>query len=101
MTVMLAVPLEMLGVGVKVPVLVRPVPLTDPSVPPETARSPVVPFHEKLVPGSSEKVNVMTAVSLVFKVNWLLLITKSGARVSTTKTGWRLLLSMPPTDLPH
>jgi len=63
---MLAEPLERLAVGVKVAVLVSPVPLIAPSVPPEMVRSPVVPFQAKLMPGSSEKVKVMAAVSPTF-----------------------------------
>ena len=59
---MLAEPLDKLAVGVNVPVRVRPVPLIAPKVPPEIVRSPAVPFQAKLVPGSSEKVNVMAAV---------------------------------------
>jgi len=59
---MLAEPLDKLAVGVNIPVRVRPVPLIAPRLPPEIVRSPVVPFQAKLVPGSSEKVNVMTDV---------------------------------------
>jgi hypothetical protein len=59
---MLAEPLDKLAVGVKTAVRVRPVPLIAPSAPPEIVRSPTVPFQAKLVPGSSENVNVMVDV---------------------------------------
>ncbi len=59
---MLAEPLDKLAVGVKAAVRDSPVPLITLRVPPEIVRSPVVPFQAKLVPGSSEKVNVIVAV---------------------------------------
>jgi hypothetical protein len=59
---MLAETLAKLAVGVNVPVRVKPVPLIELKVPPEIVRSPVVPFQAKLVPGSSEKVNLIVAV---------------------------------------
>ena len=59
---MLADPLDKLAGGVKVAVRVRPVPLIALKVPPEIVRSPAVPFQVKLVPGSSENVNVIVAV---------------------------------------
>jgi hypothetical protein len=65
-TVMLAEPVDKLSDGVKTAVRVSPVPLIAPKVPPETVRSPVVPFQEKLLLGSSEKVKVMVAVSPTF-----------------------------------
>jgi hypothetical protein len=86
-TVMLAEPLERLAVGVKVAVLVSPVPLIAPSVPPEMVRSPVVPFQAKLVPGSSEKVNVMSAVSPTFSAAIFEVIATLGASVSIVIEG--------------
>ena len=87
MTVMLAEPLDKLAVGVNVPVLVSPVPLIALKVPPEIVRSPVVPFQAKLVPGSSEKVNVMSAVSPTFNVDTLEVIATVGASVSIVMEG--------------
>jgi hypothetical protein len=84
---MLAEPLERLAVGVKVAVLVSPVPLIAPSVPPEMVRSPVVPFQEKLVPGSSENVKVMFAVSLIFRVAISEVIVTVGESVSIVIVG--------------
>ena len=78
---MLAEPLDKLAVGVNVPVLVSPIPLIALKVPPEIVRSPVVPFQSKLVPGSSEKVKVMVAVSLAFSVATLEVIATLGANV--------------------
>ena len=57
-----AEPLARLAVGVKVAVRVSPEPEIAPSVPPVTTTSPVVPFQEKVLPGSSEKEKVMVAV---------------------------------------
>ncbi len=76
-----------LAVGVKVAVRVSPVPLIAPRVPPETVRSPVVPFHAKLVPGSSEKVNVMVAVSPTFSADTLDAMVTVGASVSMVMEG--------------
>ena len=84
---MLAEPLAKLAVGVNVPVRVRPVPLIAPKVPPETAISPAVPFHEKLVPGSSETVNVMVAVSPAFKAETFEVTVTVGASVSIVTEG--------------
>ena len=84
---MLAEPLDKLAVGVKTAVRVRPVPLIAPKAPPETVRSPAVPFHTKLVPGSSEKVNVMVAVSPTFSVATLDVIATVGASVSMVMEG--------------
>ena len=64
---MVALPLAKFAVGVKTAERVRPVPLMALRVPPETNRSPVVPFHVKLDPGSSVNVKVMAAVSPAFK----------------------------------
>jgi hypothetical protein len=79
---MLAEPLDKLADGVKTAVRVRPVPLIALKVPPEIVRSPIVPFQAKLVPGSSEKVNVMAAVSPTFSDVTLDVIATVGARVS-------------------
>ena len=84
---MLAEPLDKLAVGVNVPVLVSPVPLIALKVPPEIVRSPVVPFQAKLVPGSSEKVKVMVAVSPTFSVATLDVIATVGANVSIVMEG--------------
>ena len=84
---MLAEPLDKLAVGVNTALRVRPVPLITPKVPPETARSPVVPFQAKLVPGSSEKVKVMVAVSPTFSAATLDVIATVGARVSIVIDG--------------
>ena len=79
---MLAVPLAKLGVGVKVPILIRPAPLMAPSVPPVTVMSPAVPSHTKLLPGSSENVKVMLAVSPALSAVTLLVMLTLGAKVS-------------------
>jgi hypothetical protein len=84
---MLAAPLDKLAVGVKTAVRVRPVPLIAPKVPPEIVRSPTVPFQAKLVPGSSEKVKVMVAVSPTFSVAKLDVIATVGASVSMVMDG--------------
>ncbi len=84
---MLAEPLAKLAVGVNVAVRVSPVPLIAPRVPPEIVRSPVVPFQAKLVPGSSEKVKVMVAVSPTFSVATLDVIATVGANVSIVMEG--------------
>ncbi len=83
----LAEPLDKLAVGVNVPVLVSPVPLIALKVPPEMFRSPVVPFQAKLVPGSSEKVKVMVAVSPAFRVATLDVIATVDANVSIVMEG--------------
>ena len=84
---MLAERLDKLAVGVKTAVRVSPVPLTVPKVPPETVRSPVVPFQAKLVPGSSENVKVMFAVSPTFRVAMSEVILTVGASVSIVMEG--------------
>ena len=84
---MLAEPLDKLEVGVKTAVRLRPVPLMAPKVPPETVRSPAVPFHAKLAAGSSENVNVMVAVSPTFSVATLVVIATVGATVSMVIEG--------------
>ena len=84
---MLAEPLSILAVGVNVPVRVRPVPLIALKVPFKIVRSPAVPFQAKLVPGSSEKVNVRVAVSLVFSSAKFEVIATVGASVSIVIDG--------------
>ena len=84
---MLAEPLDKLAVGVKTALRVRPVPLMALKVPPEIVRSPAVPFHVKLVPGSSENVNVMVAVSPTFKVVISEVMLTVGASVSIVIEG--------------
>ncbi len=84
---MLAEPLDKLADGVKTAVRVRPVPLIALKVPLEIVRSPIVPFQVKLVPGSSEKVKVMVAVSPTFSVATLDVIATVGANVSIVMEG--------------
>ena len=86
-TAMLAVPLAKFAVGVKTAVRVRPVPLMAPSVPPVTVMSPAEPFHATLLPGSSEKVNVMLAVSPALSDETLLATLTVGDKVSILKAG--------------
>ena len=85
--VMLAEPLDKLAVGVKTAVRVRPVPLIAPKVPPDTVKSPAVPFQAKLVLGSSVKEKVMVAVSPIFSVATLDVITTVGTTVSMVIEG--------------
>ena len=80
---MLTLPLPKLAVGVNTAVRVKPVPLIGPKVPPVTSTSPALPSHAKLVPGSSEKVNVMLAVSPALRVATSLAMPTVGAVVST------------------
>ena len=84
---MLAEPLDKLAVGVNTAVRVRPVPLIAPKVPPEIVKSPAVPFQVKLVPGSSENVNVIVAVSPTFSAVIFDVIATVGARVSMVIEG--------------
>ena len=84
---MLAEPLDKLAVGVNTAVRVRPVPLIAPKVPPETVKSPAVPFQVKLVPGSSENVNVIVAFSPTFSAVTFELIVTVGASVSMVMEG--------------
>lgn len=86
-TAMLTVPLAKLAVGVKTAVRVRPVPLMAPSVPPVTVMSPVEPFQAKLLPGSSENVKVILAVSPALSAVTLLVMLTLGAKVSTMIDG--------------
>ena len=86
-TAMLALPLARLAVGVKMEVRVRPVPLMALKVPPVTTRSPELPSHAKLVPGFSEKVNVMLAVSPALSAVKLLAMLTVGAKVSIEMLG--------------
>ena len=60
--VMLALPLAKLAVGVNTALRTRPVPLMALREPLSKPISPTLPFQEKLIPGSSEKVNVISAV---------------------------------------
>ena len=80
-------PLPTFAVGVNVPVRVRPVPLIALKVPPKIVRSPAVPFQAKLVPGSSEKVKVIAAVSPTFSVATLDVIATVGVSVSMVMEG--------------
>jgi hypothetical protein len=84
---MLAEPLDKFAVGVNVPVLVSPVPLIALKVPPEIVRSPVVPFQAKLVPGSSENVKVIAALSPTFSAARFDVIATVGASVSIVIEG--------------
>ena len=84
---MLAEPIDKFEFGVKTAVRVRPVPLIAPKKPPETVRSPNVPFQIKLFPGSSEKVKVMMAVSPTLRVATLDVIATVGATVSMVMEG--------------
>ena len=84
---MLAEPLDKLAVGVNIPVRVCPVPLIALKVPPDIFISPVVPFQEKPVPGFSEKVNVMFAVSPTFRVATSEVMVTVGASVSIVTEG--------------
>jgi len=85
--VMEAVPALVLADGVKMALRVRPEPLMAERVPPVTERSPVVPSQEKELPGSSEKVKVMEAVSPLFNVEALLVMAIEGAWVSKVRAG--------------
>jgi hypothetical protein len=81
---MLALPPVKPCIGKKVAVRVRPVPEMAESVPFTRLTSPALPFHVKVLPGSSLKVKVMSAVSPLKKVlRLLLMLTKVGAVVST------------------
>ncbi len=82
-TLILAVPLPWLVAGVKTAVRVSPVPLIAPRLPFDTTTSPAVPFHAKLLPGSSEKVKVMLAVEPASSVEIFDVISTVGAVVST------------------
>ena len=64
-----------------------PVPLIAPRVPPEIVRSPAVPSHAKLAPGSSEKVKIMVAVSPTFRAAISEVIVTVGASVSIVIEG--------------
>ena len=84
---MLAEPLDKFSVGIKTAVRVRPVPLIAPKAPPEIFKSPAVPFQVKLVPGSSENVNVIVAVSPPFSAATFEVIATVGASVSIVIDG--------------
>ena len=83
-TEILAVVLAKLAVGVKMAVLLRPVPVMAPKVPPVKAMSPTDPSQVKLLPGSSENVNVMVAVSPNFRADALAVMLTVGDVVSIT-----------------
>ena len=70
-------------------VRIVPVPVMAESVPPETVTS----LLENVVPGFSEKVKVMVAVSPLFRVDTLLVIVRVGAWVSKVRDG---VLPAPP-----
>jgi hypothetical protein len=75
---MLALPEAVPAVGVKVAVLVKPLPLMPPSVP------PVVVMSASINPtGASLKVKVIVAVSPTLTAATLLVIASVGASVST------------------
>ena len=84
---MLALPLTKLASGVNTAVRVRPVPVSALNVPPVTATSPVLPSHAKLLPVSSDNVNVMLAVSPAFNTLISEVITTVGTVVSTKNSG--------------
>ena len=84
---MLAEPLDKLAVGVKVAVRDNPVPLIALKVPPDIVKSPAVPSQAKLVPGSSDKLNVMVAVSPTFSADTLDAMMTVGASVSMVMEG--------------
>jgi hypothetical protein len=84
---MLAEPLDKLADGVKTAVRESPVPLIALRVPPEIVRSPTVPFQAKLVPGSSENVKVIAAVSPTFRAAISEVIVTVGASVSIVIEG--------------
>ena len=84
LTVMLALPPDKPCVGKNVALLVRPVPVSADKVPLTKLTSPALPFHVKVLPGSSLKVKVMRAVSPLKKTPLLLvMLTSEGAVVST------------------
>ena len=84
---MLPVPLVRLAVGVNTAVRVRSVPLMTPNTPPVTTRSPELPSQAKLVPGSSENVKVMLAVSPAFSAFVLAVMATEGVSVSMLMLG--------------
>ena len=67
-------------------------------LPPVTVTSPVVPSQVKPL-GSSEKVNVMVAVSPALRVATLLLIATVGATVSMVIVRAVLVFELPATSL--
>ena len=77
-----AVPPLVSADGVKMAERVTPAPVMGESVPPVTVTSPLVPSQEKELPGSSEKVKVMVAVSPLFKVDASLEMVRVGVLVS-------------------
>ena len=89
---MLALPVVP-GVGVKVAVRVKPVPLMAPKLPPRTCTSPCRPSQTKLVPGSLVKVNVTAVVWPMRTLSSCAEITTLGASVST------LMVRVPATPM--
>ena len=84
---MAAVPLFVFGVGVNVAVRVKPLPLIADRLPPLTPTSPLVPSQLNVAPGSSENVNVIVALSPLFRLDTLLVIATVGANVSKVNVG--------------
>ena len=80
-------PLARFAVGVNVAVRVRPLPEIALSVPLVTTTSPLVPFHAKVLPGSSLKVKVIVAVSPAFSALLSLVMLSVGNFVSIVMTG--------------
>ena len=76
-----AVPPSVSGVGVKVAVRVAPESERFERVPPETVMS----WSVNVLPGSSEKVKEMVAVSPIFRVDLPLVMATVGAMVSTVR----------------
>ena len=82
--------------GVKVAVRVRPVPEIGPSVPPVTTTSPTEPSQRNVTPGSSLKVNVISAVSSIPSSPLSLVIATVGeVRSTTITTGVEATLVLP------
>ena len=82
---MLPSPAARLLVGVKMAVRLKPLPLSSPKLPPVTVMLPVwlVWSQLQLLPGSSLKLKLMSAVSPAFKAVASALIDKVGKVVST------------------
>ena len=93
-TVMLAVPLAKLAVGVKVLRRTVPRPVSALNVPPVTVTSDIA----KLVPGSSVKVKQMTLVSSAFKLALEDVMATLGAVVSTAYSGLSATASLVSTE---
>ena len=94
---MLAAPLFVLAVGVKVAVRVAPLPEMALRVPPLTCTSPTLPSQVNVAPGSSLKVNVIVAVSPALSAALLLVIASVGAvRSSVMPSPALSVLTRPP-----